>query len=202
MPQYINPAEFILEQVSTDFIANQELADSKLQDLVQGWEASSQQVAVKDSISELKTGSSDSGALVEENDKLSVLQHTTIPLTLVHRNFIKSYRDVIAYGIRIAMYLGLAIMMGTVWLRLAPQQKNIESFTNAIFYGGAFMSFMAVSIANVYKLEQRANVSQVAYIPSYLEDRTLYIKERGNGLYGPTAFMISNFIIGLPFLCK
>jgi hypothetical protein len=42
----------------------------------------------------------------------------------------------------------------------------------------------------------------VAYIPAYIEDRSLYIKERANGLYGPTSFMVSNFIIGLPFLCK
>ena len=27
------------------------------------------------------------------------------------------------------------------------------------------------------------------------------IKERANGLYGPTAFLIANVIIGLPFLC-
>ena len=27
------------------------------------------------------------------------------------------------------------------------------------------------------------------------------IQERANGLYGPTAFLIANFIIGIPFLC-
>jgi hypothetical protein len=42
----------------------------------------------------------------------------------------------------------------------------------------------------------------VAYIPAFLEDRATYIKERQNGLYGPTAFVIANFIIGLPYLCK
>jgi hypothetical protein len=42
----------------------------------------------------------------------------------------------------------------------------------------------------------------VAYIPAYIEDRSLYIKEHANGLYGPTSFMVANFIIGLPFLCK
>lgn len=41
----------------------------------------------------------------------------------------------------------------------------------------------------------------VAYVPSFLEDRLTFIKERANGLYGPTAFMLSNFIIGLPYLC-
>ena len=41
----------------------------------------------------------------------------------------------------------------------------------------------------------------VAYVPSFLEDRATFIKERSNGLYGSTAFMLSNFLIGIPYLC-
>lgn len=41
----------------------------------------------------------------------------------------------------------------------------------------------------------------VAYVPSFLEDRATFIKERANGLYGATAFMIANFLIGIPYLC-
>jgi hypothetical protein len=41
----------------------------------------------------------------------------------------------------------------------------------------------------------------VAYVPSYLEDRATFVKERHNGLYGPASFILSNFIIGLPYLC-
>lgn len=40
----------------------------------------------------------------------------------------------------------------------------------------------------------------VAYIPAFLEDRQLFIKERANGLYSPLMFMIANFCTGLPFL--
>lgn len=93
-------------------------------------------------------------------------------------------------------------MSGTVWLRLATTQENIQPFINSLvrnlahtvghvlltfsqFFGSAFMSFMAV-----------------AYVPAFLEDRATFVKERANGLYGSTAFIISNFIIGLPFLCK
>lgn len=100
------------------------------------------------------------------------------------------------------MYMGLAIMMGTVWLRLSPNQEHIQPFVNAIvspsslarlkqkadilqFFGSAFMSFMAV-----------------AYVPAFLEDRATFVKERANGLYGPTAFLVANFLIGLPYLCK
>lgn len=42
----------------------------------------------------------------------------------------------------------------------------------------------------------------VAYVPAFLEDRATFIKERANGLYGATAFMISNFLIGIPYLCN
>jgi hypothetical protein len=42
----------------------------------------------------------------------------------------------------------------------------------------------------------------VAYVPSFLEDRAIFVKERANGLYGPTQFVVANFIIGIPFLCE
>jgi hypothetical protein len=42
----------------------------------------------------------------------------------------------------------------------------------------------------------------VAYVPAFLEDRATFAKERANGLYGAMPFVVANFIIGLPFLCK
>jgi len=54
----------------------------------------------------------------------------------------KSYRDPLAYGVRIAMYLGLAILMGTGWLRLSYSEDNIQNVLNSLFFGSAFMSFM------------------------------------------------------------
>jgi hypothetical protein len=103
--------------------------------------------------------------------------------TLVHLSFLKSYRDVTVNGIRVAMYLGLALLMRTVWLRLEPSQSNVPAFVSAIFFGGAFMSFMAV-----------------AYIPAFLEDFNTFRVERANGLYGPTPFLVANFLLSLPYL--
>ena len=115
--------------------------------------------------------------------KAEQVDNATILWILIRRSFIKSYRDATAYGIRVVMYIGLAALMGTIWLRLAAVQENIQAFINDIFFGGAFMSFMAV-----------------AYIPAFLEDRATYVKERANGLYGPTTFLICNFLIGIPYL--
>lgn len=40
----------------------------------------------------------------------------------------------------------------------------------------------------------------VAYVPAFLEDRDIYVKEFRNGLYGSAELIISNFVIGLPYL--
>lgn len=182
IPGSTNPAEFLLDVVSSDFGNAKGVAQERVQAIQQRWTDSEEEANVMRRVA-------DRTRLIEKNgdkvDMEDIARPGSIRITaaLLHRSFIKSYRDVVAYGIRIVMYLGLAIMMGTVWLRLHPSQESIQPFVNAIFFGSAFMSFMAV-----------------AYVPAFLEDRTNFVKERANGLYGATPFMISNFLIGLPFL--
>ncbi|KAI4941752.1 hypothetical protein J4E86_010263 [Alternaria arbusti] len=183
MPLYTNPAEFVIDLINTDFSHDSTIAQQRLTHLHTSWATSPAAASLTANIraaAETASSTPITSSPTASNTPTSAL-HTT--LTLTHRSFLKSHRDIVAYGIRIAMYLGLAIMMGTVWLRLSPTQSNIQAFTNAIFFGGAFMSFMAV-----------------AYIPAYLEDLAIYSKERANGLYGPTAFMLSNFVVGVPYL--
>ncbi|KAI1963331.1 hypothetical protein LOZ58_002164 [Ophidiomyces ophidiicola] len=181
MPIQTNPAEFVLDLVSTDFATDREAADTQLNRIHETWASSSAASNVDNMVDSLVGVSEKYQDIpIPKGGKVNFLM--TI-LTLLHRSLIKSYRDVVAYGIRIAMYLGLAIMMGTVWLRLGNNQEHIQPFINALFFGSAFMSFMAV-----------------AYVPSFLEDRSTFVKERANGLYGAASFVISNFIIGIPFL--
>ncbi|KAI4918459.1 hypothetical protein J4E90_002843 [Alternaria incomplexa] len=175
--------EFVIDLINTDFSHDSTTAQQRLTHLHTSWATSPAAASLTANIraaAETASSTPITSSPTASNTPTSAL-HTT--LTLTHRSFLKSHRDIVAYGIRIAMYLGLAIMMGTVWLRLSPTQSNIQAFTNAIFFGGAFMSFMAV-----------------AYIPAYLEDLAIYSKERANGLYGPTAFMLSNFVVGVPYL--
>ena len=180
MPIHINPAEFILDLMNIDFASDTEAAQDRLAIMQKAWASSPRAQQVIRDVERM------SGEVIEiTSTRPSTRSFFVDILALTHRSFIKSYRDVVAYGIRIAMYFGLAAMMGTVWLRLPTDQSSIIPFTNAIFFGGAFMSFMAV-----------------AYVPAFLEDRETFIKERANGLYGPTAFLVSNFIIGIPYLCK
>ncbi|KAL8643537.1 MAG: hypothetical protein Q9226_008299 [Calogaya cf. arnoldii] len=180
IPLYMNPAEFLLDLTSSDFADDSSEASTNIAKLHSDWRNSTAAEALASSIPLSPAEKPDS---TQPRETKAHAGFFAIVLALLHRSFIKSYRDVVAYGIRFAMYIGLAIMMGTVWLRLPETQSSIGPFTNAIFFGSAFMSFMAV-----------------AYVPAFLEDRATFIKERANGLYGATAFMISNFLIGVPYL--
>ncbi|KAF7551611.1 hypothetical protein G7Z17_g4876 [Cylindrodendrum hubeiense] len=179
MPQYVNPAEYLLEMVNIDFAQDKAAAARRLDKMQAAWQSSRQAGEISARI--VSAEASGGHFEIETVDKRPSMPSLT--LTLLHRSFIKSYRDVVAYGIRVAMYLGLAIMMGTVWVRLDPDQESIQPFTNAIFFGSAFMSFMAV-----------------AYVPSFIEDRLQYVKEHHNGLYGAEELILSNFFIGIPYL--
>ena len=179
VPQYVNPAEFLLELVNIDFAQDKEAATRRLHNLQAAWQTSRR--AKETSVAIMGAERAGGHLGIEAVDKKPGM--ASITLTLLHRSFVKSYRDVVAYGIRFAMYLGLAIMMGTVWVRLEPTQESIQPLINAIFFGSAFMSFMAV-----------------AYVPAFLEDRLQYVKEHHNGLYGATELIISNFFIGVPYL--
>lgn len=180
VPTHIDPAEFALDLMNVDFAQNQEAAIKRLDSMHTLWESSKFSQTIITSIDDALHTSQANDVPVAKVTRASFM---AVLLAMIHRSFTKSYRDVVAYGIRMAMYLGLAIMMGTVWLRLGSDQIYIQPFTNAIFFCSAFMSFMAV-----------------AYVPAFLEDHAIFVKERANGLYGAAPFVISNFIIGLPYL--
>ncbi|KAK4175032.1 P-loop containing nucleoside triphosphate hydrolase protein [Triangularia setosa] len=182
LPWHVNPAEWLLEQVNIDYAEDKELARGRLEEMQLGWERSELKRRLDEDVAAAEKGG-DKLVLGDDETKEKNPGMASVVMTLVHRSFIKSYRDVVAYGIRLAMYTGLAIMMGTVWLRLPATQDSIIPFTNSIFYGSAFLSFMAV-----------------AYCPAYLEDYNQYTKEKRNGLYGATAMTLSNFLVGTPYL--
>jgi ABC-type multidrug transport system ATPase subunit len=180
MPSQINPAEFILDLTNVDFDSDVDACQARIEQIQNSWASSPVALAQTDKIRNMDLG----GETFVASDNETFGRRIVVTIwILLYRSWIKSYRDAVVYGVRFAMYLGLAIMMGTVWLRLAPIESSIQPFANCILFGSCFMSFMAV-----------------VYVPAFLEDRSVYIKDRANGLYGGTAFIISNFLIGLPYL--
>lgn len=127
IPMRTNPAEFVLELMNVDFAIHDTTTHERLQWIQKSWTQS--YFALK------LTSNIHTSSRFREPLTIYKAPHRnflTILLALIHRSFIKSYRDVVAYGIRIAMYTGLAIMMGTVWLKLQPTQNDIQPYINAI----------------------------------------------------------------------
>ena len=179
IPPHTNPAEHLLDLVNVEFTTGEDMRSDVQQrlDRIHGEWATKMHFEKGHGA---QVSPSPANAPETRHSGFRFISTTT---TLLHRMALKSYRDLIAYGIRLAMYVGLAIMMGTVWLRLSANQESIQPFINAIFFGSAFMSFMAV-----------------AYVPAFLEDRATLVKDRMNGLYGPASFLIANFVVGVPYL--
>ncbi|RSH85375.1 hypothetical protein EHS25_004771 [Saitozyma podzolica] len=175
MPPQINPAEWILELVDTDFAKDKDEGSRRLQHITGSWAAHGEKPALA---GEPGPSSPPSGLSLRSSRKSRLMQ----PLHLLHRSWIKSYRDLVAYWIRVGMYTCLAILMGTTWLRLGLSQNDITPRITALSFSGAFMSFMAV-----------------AYIPAYIEDQATFFKERANGLVpcGFVASVLPNFIVAL-----
>lgn len=182
IPPYYNPAEYILEAISTDFGTSENTHD--IQALATRWNEYSMLAEEKSPNQHDAPNSLYEQPLTVNHTLAWKFMHVaSVTWILSRRLLVKARRDVFAYILRIFMYLCLAILMGTVWLRLNHNQDNISSFVSALFFSGAFMSFMTV-----------------AYIPVYIEDFMNFKKEARNNLYGPLPFIISNFLVGLPFL--
>jgi ABC-type multidrug transport system permease subunit len=181
IPLETNPAEFYLELINTDLATEGDEVFERIKAITRSWSEGKHAELLQSEIASINSRSHETDGLDKVKlESAGIWQVLTI---LLWRSWTKATRDIVAYGIRIVMYLGLAILMGTVFLRFGDNQKYIQPYTNALFFGGAFMSFMAV-----------------AYVPAFLEDRATFVMERANGLVGPFTFILSNFVIGLPFL--
>ena len=76
-----------------------------VQHIQTAWKESTEMQAVTQKISERLHMAEKDAAVA--GDDLARAGAVKIIMTLLHRSFIKSYRDVVAYGIRIVMYLGV-----------------------------------------------------------------------------------------------
>jgi hypothetical protein len=120
IPLSTNPAEYLLDLVNADFEGANGAAE-----IQEAW-------ASGHNISPLREPTQSNEVALQKAKEASILDEFMVLIPLLKRSIIKSYRDVLAYGVRYAMYVGLAIMMGTVWLQLETHQDYIQSFINAI----------------------------------------------------------------------
>ncbi|PHH79605.1 hypothetical protein CDD80_4367 [Ophiocordyceps camponoti-rufipedis] len=175
MPPLSNPAEFILDLVNASFSTD----ESTLDDLSRSWRDSDGAEELRRAIEGTHHNHHDS----DDETPWSRPSFVSRVVTLLHRGFIKSYRDPTAYFLRIVLYMLLAIIVGTLWPRHDWGQQSMENLMTAAYITTGFASLIAVS-----------------YVPTVIEDVKHHLQESRNGYCGCAEFTLSNFLLGLPYL--
>ncbi|RVW25932.1 ABC transporter G family member 11 [Vitis vinifera] len=122
--------------------------------------------------------------------------------TLTKRSFINMSRDFGYYWLRLVIYIVVTICIGTIYLDVGTSYQFHSVGQNP----------SKPDTESSYNLEETARGSCASFVfgfvtfmsiggfPSFVEDMKVFQRERLNGHYGVTAFVISNTISAMPFL--
>lgn len=192
-PERVNPADHLLRIVADDSFSSRPENDAIamngrkkncVAELSEIWQQKKQSMKSLDSMEKgmKKCESEDTpSSITARRYKISRFMFDIGVLTI--RNIYNYQRNLLAYGVRFAMYMGMGVLMATVWVNLEKTDSRINDRLSIHFFSVAFLGFMSV-----------------AGIPSFLEDRAVMKRERFNGLYGPASFTIASTLVIMPFL--
>lgn len=171
IPAYHNPADHLLDLVSSDF------GEDKTHVLDALYASHAAHVEKNPPT----PSAQDTSAYIVR--KKPFTHHFKVLGTLCERNIVNYSRNLLAYGVRLGMYAGMGFLLATIWIRLGNSDGKINDRLSVHFFAVAFLAFMSV-----------------AGIPAFLEERSVFLRERKNGLYGPLPFVLSNTLVTIPFL--
>ncbi|KAL5982257.1 hypothetical protein ACLOJK_016328 [Asimina triloba] len=111
------------------------------------------------------------GALEKKGSQASFL---TQCIALTRRSFVNMNRDLGYYWLRLAIYIAMCLRIGNVY-------NNARGMM--LMFVSSIMTFLAIG-----------------GFPSFVEEMKVFDRERLNGHYGVSAFVISNTLSSTPFL--
>uniref|UniRef100_A0A7N0U4N8 ABC transporter domain-containing protein n=1 Tax=Kalanchoe fedtschenkoi TaxID=63787 RepID=A0A7N0U4N8_KALFE len=102
---------------------------------------------------------------------------------LTRRSFVNMSRDFGYYWLRLVIYLVVIICIGTIYLNVGTSYNAIQARGSCTSFVFGFVTFMSIG-----------------GFPSFVEEMKVFQRERLNGHYGVTAFVVSNTLSATPFL--
>ncbi|KAM3275931.1 hypothetical protein ACQJBY_044366 [Aegilops geniculata] len=185
-PSLMNPSDHFLRTVNKDFDNDIEegLGGKKMTTvenidaLVASYKSSAHMDKVTRQIADIRgTG----GEVVKmEGQQPSFLMQSFV---LTKRSFINMYRDLGYYWLRFAIYIALCLCCGTIFYDIGHSYGSIQARGSMLMFVGAFLTFMAIG-----------------GFPSFVEDMKIFGRERLNGHYGVSSFVIANTVSATPYL--
>lgn len=103
--------------------------------------------------------------------------------TLTKRSFVNMSRDFGYYWLRLVIYIVVTVCIGTIYLNIGTGYSSILARGSCASFVFGFVTFMSIG-----------------GFPSFVEDMKVFQRERLNGHYGVTAFVLSNTLSAMPFL--
>ncbi|XP_054796036.1 ABC transporter G family member 12-like [Prosopis cineraria] len=192
-PSRRNPSDHFLRCINADFdrITMTMMASQKIPEqdnlstgeikeiLVEKYQWSEYAATARSRIKEIsKTGQKESES--KSKDQAKWWKQLS---TLTQRSFVNMCRDAGYYWIRIIIYVGLSLCVGTVFFDVGTSYRAIFARGSCGAFISGFMTFMSIG-----------------GFPSFIEEMKVFKKERLNGYYGNAVYVLSNFLSSLPFV--
>ncbi|KAI8836859.1 P-loop containing nucleoside triphosphate hydrolase protein [Chytridium lagenaria] len=178
IPRFVNPSDHAIDLINTDFDApDKPTTHVETLSLFYRRHADAKDNYIRSCVGMAKEMDVKGDGL---NGFGRFMRHTMI---LSERMALSYVRNLLAYGVRVGMYLGMGIMMATIWVRLGTKDSTINDRMSVHFFSVAFLSFMSV-----------------AGIPAFLEERSVFVREKHNGLYKAGPYALANSLVNIPFL--
>ncbi|TMW64522.1 hypothetical protein Poli38472_011402 [Pythium oligandrum] len=169
-PTYSNPAEYFIELVNVDFEGHADITK-----LVGSFASSPADAKLMSQIvADRNTVMDTNNVALEEPSAWRQFW------VLMHRNTLNNIRNPGIYWVRVFMYFMLSFMVGTMYLSNNDDLTD-EDLVPALFYVQAFLVFMSVAV-----------------LPFFIEQRSVFIRERANSGLSVFSYVIANFIASLP----
>ncbi|CAG8489832.1 12693_t:CDS:2 [Acaulospora colombiana] len=185
-PPYSNPADHFLTLVNSDFMSDLSEAEKLIKSFNEAFKASEYKTEIDHQIKKITEEclSDESLAVISsETSNRYARNFFAQTFIIMNRSLKNAYRNVLMFWIRVAMYVALAILMGSTWWQVGYEQKSVQDRFSAHFFSVAFLVFMSV-----------------AGIPGFLEERLVFQRERANGFYSVGPYVLANTLISIPFV--
>ncbi|GAO47901.1 hypothetical protein G7K_2097-t1 [Saitoella complicata NRRL Y-17804] len=189
---HANLAEVYLSVIDTDFAVDKGAAERRLNNLTNSWKGYVNSLSIpsstKDDTTLIVHSVSSPSTPTEANDSEVVPTRRGpsflyILWVLCHRSTLNAMRNMLAYWLRVVMYMALGVVMGTTFFHPPLTQERFPDRYHAMYFGMCFASFMSV-----------------AGVPAFLEERAVFCRERANGQYGVLHFSVANALVSSPFV--
>ncbi|XP_058731423.1 ABC transporter G family member 1-like isoform X2 [Vicia villosa] len=185
-PTLYNPSDHYLRIINKDFDQDIEeglgkgfITEKAIDVLVNSYKGSEMKFQVQ--IEVTKISKCDLGAMRNRRTHALFLSQCMV---LIKRSSLQLYRDISNYWLRLVVFIAIAISLGTIFYQVGSSKRSIQ-------VRGSLLSFL-MSVLTFMTL--------IGGFPPLIEEMKVFERERMNGHYGITAFLIGNILSPIPYM--